>query len=289
MKHFVIGLILAGMAWLHASAQVTLDLRLAQNEFLPGESIPLAVKITNLSGQKLHFGGEPGWLTFSVESTDGFDVVKNSEVPLPEEFDLFSSQAGTLHVDLAPSFQISRTGHYKVTAVLHLKDWAASIPGTPKEFDIVNGVKLWSQNFGIPTSAGPPEMREYSLEKANYLREQLRLYLQLTDAAESRIFKTIALGPMVSFGFPEQQVDRVSQLHVLWQTGAQSFSYCVISPDGEILKRDLYELINSRPKLNVDDNGEVSVVGGMKRIPATDIPPVHPPDELPPLMPSPQK
>jgi len=273
---------LAALGWFRATAQVTVDLRLNQNEFLPGESIPLAVKITNQSGEQLHFGGNPGWLTFGVESSDGFDVVKISEVPVPADFDLFSSQAGTLHVDLAPYFQLSRIGHYKITAVLHLQDWATSINSPAKEFDLVNGVQIWSQQFGLPSAGGPPEMREFSLQKANYLREQLRLYLQVTDAAESRIYKVVALGPMVAFGYPEEQVDRNSELHVLWQTGAQSFSYCVVSPDGALEQRDLYELVNSRPKLKVDDNGDVSVVGGVKRVPAADIPTVHPPDSLPP-------
>jgi hypothetical protein len=272
---------LSAFGWFRANAQVTVDLRLDQTEFLPGEAIPLAVKITNQSGQQLHFGGHPGWLTFGVESSDGFDVVKISEVPVPADFDLFSSQAGTLHVDLAPYFQLTRIGHYKITAVLNLKELAGSINSPPKEFDLVTGVQIWSQQFGLPSAGGPPEMREFSLQKANYLREQLRLYLQLTDAAESRIFKVMALGPMVAFGYPEEQVDRNSELHVLWQTGAQSFSYCVVSPDGVLLQRDFYELINSRPKLKVDENGEVSVVGGVRRIPAADIPAVHPPDALP--------
>ena len=83
MKTFVIVLLLAGFGWFGARAQVTVDIHSEQNEFLPGEAIPLAIKITNLSGQQLHFGGDPGWLTFSVESTDGISVVKNSEVPVP--------------------------------------------------------------------------------------------------------------------------------------------------------------------------------------------------------------
>ncbi len=274
---------LTALGWFRATAQVTLDLRLDQTEFLPGEAIPLAVKITNQSGQQLHFGGQPGWLTFGVESSDGFDVVRISEVPVPANFDLFSSEVGTLHVDIAPYFQLSRIGHYKITAVLHLKDWAANINSPPKEFDLVTGVQIWSQQFGLPSAGGPPEMREFSLQKANYLREQLRLYLQVSDAAESRIYKVIALGPLGAFGYPEEQGDRNSELHVLWQTGARSFSYCVVSPDGSLRQRDLYELINSRPKLKVDDNGDVSVVGGVKRVPATDIPTVHPPDALPPV------
>ncbi len=252
-------LLLTGFVWFHAGAQVTVDIHSDYGRrFLPrrGHSA-LAIKITNLSGQQLHFGGDPGWLTFSVESSDGSDVVKISEVPLPGQFDLFSSQAGTLHVDIAPCFQLNRIGHFMVTAYLRLKDWSANITSPVKEFDVVTGVKIWSQEFGVPSVGGPPELRVFSLEKANYLREQLRLYLQLTDAAESHIYKVIPLGPMVAFGYPEERIDRTSQLHVLWQTGAQSFSYCVVSPDGKLVQRDLYELANSRPRLKVDDNGDV--------------------------------
>jgi hypothetical protein len=282
MKTCVIALAVAGLAWFRASAQVNVDVALDQAEFLPGESVPVAVKITNLSGQELHLGADAGWLTFSVESEDGVVVVKNSEVPVLGPFDLESSQMATKRVDIAPYFVISQPGRYKVTAMLHIKDWSATMASQPKDFDVVTAVKLWSQEFGLPSAGGLPQMREFALEKANYLGEQLRLYVQLSDATESRIFKMVALGPMVSFGYPEEQIDRTSQLHVLWQTGAQSFSYCVISPEGEILTRDIYDIFNSRPKLQVDDSGGVSVVGGVKRVPVSDIPPVQSPLTLPP-------
>jgi hypothetical protein len=159
-----------------------------------------------------------------------------------------------------------------------------TVNSQPATFDVITGAKLWSQDFGVPSTNGVPEMREFTLEKANYLREQLRLYVQLTDASESRVFKVFALGPMVSFGYPEEQIDRTSQLHVLWQTGGQSYSYCILSPDGVVLHRDIYDIFGSRPKLNVDDNGDVSVVGGVKRVPASEIPQVQMPDALPPAL-----
>jgi hypothetical protein len=284
MKTFAIAFILSGMVLLRASAQLTVEISMDQDEFLPGEAVPLAVKITNLSGQQLHFGADPSWLTFSVESVDGLNVIKKSEVPVLGQFDLFSSQLGIKRVDIEPSFDISRIGRYKVTAYLHIKDWAVTVNSQPATFDVITGAKLWSQDFGVPSTNGVPEMREFTLEKANYLREQLRLYVQLTDARESRVFKVFALGPMVSFGYPEEQIDRTSQLHVLWQTGGQSFSYCILSPDGVVLHRDVYDIFGSRPKLNVDDNGDVSVVGGVKRVPASEIPQVQMPDALPPAM-----
>jgi hypothetical protein len=284
MKNFAIVLALAGMTMFRASAQVvSVEITTDQDEFLPGEALPLDVKVTNHSGQQLHFGADSSWLTFSVESADGFPVVKNSEVPVQGAFDLFSSQAGIKTVDIAPYFQMNREGRYKVTAILHLTNWSVTIASPPKVFDVVGAVKLWSQNFGTPSTNGLPEMREFSLEKANYLRQQLRLYVQLTDASESRIYKVEALGPMVSFGYPEEQVDRLSQLNVLWQTGAQTFSYCLVSPSGEILHRDTYDLFNSRPRLKVDEDGNVSVVGGVKRVPASEIPAIQSPNALPAL------
>ena len=130
-------------------------------------------------------------------------------------------------------------------------------------------------------------MRKFTLEEANHLHEQLRLYIRLSDSTESRVFKVASLGPMVSFGQPEAQVDRLSQLHVLWQTGAQNFSYCLIAPDGTLLKRDTYDDFNNRPKLVIDANGDVSVVGGVRRQPATDVPAVLPPvEQLPPVAPT---
>ena len=48
-----------------------------QRQFLPSEAIPAAVRITNRSGQPLHLGADANWLTFNVESADGFIVVKN--------------------------------------------------------------------------------------------------------------------------------------------------------------------------------------------------------------------
>ena len=281
MKTFLVA-VLAALALCRASAQVTVEITMEQEQFLPSESIPLAVKITNRSGQQLHLGAEADWLTFSVESSDGFVVIKNSEVPVLGAFDLESSQMGTKRVDLQPHFAMSKHGRYKVTAMLRIKDWAQTIPSAPKFFDVISGAELWVQDFGVPTAANSvPEARKYKLEQANYLRSQLRLYVQVSDTAEARIYQVTALGPMVSFSQPEAQVDRVSQLHVLWQGGAQAFYYCIVSPNGTVLKHENYDYFASRPRLTVNESGEVLVTGGTRRVQPSELPAVKPPNELP--------
>ncbi len=281
---FILGLTL--LTLVNARAQVSVEVVLDQEQFLPSESVPVAVRITNRSGQTLHFGADANWLTFSVESADGFVVIKNSEVPVAGEFDLDSSQMATKRVDLAPYFVLSQVGRYRIVATLRIKEWNAQMSSPAKGFDVINGAKLWSQDFGLPVPAGvtnqTPEVRRYSLIEANYLRSQLRLYVQVSDESEARVFKVSAVGPLVSFSQPEAKLDRLSNLHVLYQSGAQAFTYSVVNPNGVITKQEVYDYFNSRPRLSVKDNGDVAVTGGVRRVKPAELPQVVSPNEVPP-------
>ena len=124
-------------------------------------------------------------------------------------------------------------------------------------------------------------VRKFTLIKANYLREQLRLYAQVSDPAAAVSLKVSALGPMVSFSQPEQQVARTSRLHVLWQAGARTFNYCIVNPDGTIARQETYDNFKGRPHLKVDETGEVTVRGGTRRTKSSAVPPVSAPSELP--------
>ncbi len=126
---------------------------------------------------------------------------------------------------------------------------------------MISGAKLWSQDFGVPVPAGatngPPEVRKYTLEKANYLRLQLRLYVEVSDASESRVFRVVPIGKAVSFSEPETQLDRNSNLHVLWQSGASYSTYAVVNPDGGLVRQEIYDYVNARPRLGMNDDGTV--------------------------------
>lgn len=280
----ILSLILASalLPCLHLFGQVTVEVQLEQNEFLPGEALPVTVRIVNRSGQTLHLGNDPDWLKFSIESQDGFVVMKNGEAPVKGAFTLESSQMATKHVDLAPYFDITKPGRYTVTATLHIAAWNDQIPSRAKEFNIVDGAKIWSQQVGLPLPPGAtnrtPEVRKFTLEQANYLRSQLRLYLCVTDASGNRIIKCVAIGPMVTFGQPEAQLDKSSNLYVLYQDGPRSFNYSVFNPDGERLIRQTYDYIGTRPRLQTDDQGNITVFGGRRRVAPTDVPKPKPAD-----------
>ena len=277
MRAFGLCLILLAAALLPALAQVTVEVTLEQEQFLPAESLPVAVRITNRSGQSLRLGREEDWLTFSVESRGNEVVPKLGEVPVVGEFELESSRVATKRVDLAPYFLLTRPGRYSIIATVRIKDWNESLRSPPKGFDIVEGARLWEQEIGVPNSAAgnnaTPEVRKFVLQQANYLKSQLRLYFRLTDASGARTIRVYPIGPLVSFARPEPQVDMFSNLHLLYQDGARSFSYTVINPEGEIIVRRTYDYLDKRPRLAPDDAGKILVTGGVRRPTPKDIPP----------------
>jgi hypothetical protein len=261
---------------LTAHAQVTAEIVLEQEYFLVGETIPAAVRITNRSGQTLRLGREADWLTFAVESRTGTLVGKNGEVPVVGEFELPSGKMAVRRVDLAPYFTLNQVGRYQLSASVRIPEWEASVSARPKFFEVINAAKIWHQDFGMPVQPGAtnqmPEVRRYTLEKANYLRGKQRLSLRLTDGAGSRVFKIVPIGGMVSFSDPDAQLDRQNRLHVLYQFGARLYLYVVFTPDGEMVIRQTHEITGARPRLQPDDAGGLVVVGGGRRLSDDDIP-----------------
>ena len=256
------------------SAQVSVALALDQDQFLPGESLMVGVRITNFSGQTLHLGKDSDWLHITIEGRDNYVVPTTADLPVQGEFDVESSKIVTRRVDVAPYFALTGPGRYMVSATVKLKDWDKELVSKQQSFDIIAGTTLWEQDVGVSAPAAshrPPEVRKYALQQAIHLK-RMKLYVRVTDQAGSRIFRVFPIGPLISFSSPEHQIDKSSNLHVLYQTGAKSFNYSVINPDGKLLIRQTYEYSDTRPILRMDGEGRIFVGGGNRRISSDDLP-----------------
>ncbi|HPU57855.1 MAG TPA: hypothetical protein PLH97_16485 [Verrucomicrobiota bacterium] len=256
-------------------AQVSVDFSLDQEHFLPGEAIRATVRITNRSGQTLYFRTNEHWLSFSMESVAGHPVTGQSDILLDEEVVLPSSKRAVVpDLDLEPRFRLSTPGRYLVTATVWIREWNRVVKSEPKSFDIITGSKLWEQVVGLPIPPGrtntTPELRRYVLHQANYLKDQLTLYVQIVDS-DGSVRRVFPIGRMLSFGQPEPQVDGRSNLHVLYQDDPRSFNYHVIDPDGIILVRQWHDY-TTRPRLKADEKGNIYVVGGTRRPTPNDLP-----------------
>lgn len=264
----------------HAAAQLSVEIVTDQEQFLRDEGIQLKVRVTNRSGQTLRLGTDNDWLSFNVDSHEGVAITKLGDVPVRGEFLLESAHVATRQVDLAPSFDLTEPGRYVVTATVRVKDWASEMSSKPKHIEVVRGTKIWEQEFGVPAASGFPEVRRYILQQAQY-QKQLRLYLRIADANDQPVFKVQPLGTLVSFSRPEAQVDQNSDLNVIFQNGARSFSFLVVRPDGSITLRQTYDYTSTRPALRANDEGRIYVSGGARRYAANDLPaPLPPPTNV---------
>ncbi len=263
---------LVGWIVLPAGAQVDVRISTTQEQFLPAESLEVAVKIGNFTGAPLKLGTHPHWIAFTVERSDGGVVNKVSEPADVGEFTLQQSTTGTLRFDIAPQFALQQPGTYRITATLTPIDGRETFASAPLLVEIINGVRLnEDRTFGFQKPDGSMEYRKFILQQANFLKH-LRLYLRVTDANESQTLKVLQLGPMVTFEPPRWVMDRQSHLHVLHQLGPDNFRYHDIDPDGEIRVRQTWRFSGRRPELRVNESGQIAVVGGVRRPDRSDLP-----------------
>lgn len=276
--------VLLGLSLQPARSQgsgILVELILEETIFLPGEEIPVGVRVSNLAGRPVTFADHPRWLTFYVESKNGDIPDRLRELPLRPAFTLEPAKAGTTWWDIGQCFDLLRGGQYNVRAEVLVTDWDQSLLSAPAQITIQPARKFWETAFGVPPDPdrpeATPEIRRFALQTAVRERER-RLYARVTSEDEGHIFRVVLLDRMLSFSNPEQQLDGSSQLHVLFQTGGSSYTYTVIDPNGEMVVRQRHDIASGiRPRLVKANNGQIAVTGGVRFPTPMDIPPYTPP------------
>jgi len=279
MRKFAILLVLLTAAHV-AQAQpngVTAELQIEQDQYLPDEDMPVKVRIVNRSGQPVVLGVDKQWITFDIVGEHEYVVPKLAEMEVRGPFTLLSGQAVTKAFNPTPYFNFRRTGRYRLGAIVKVPQWKEEIACKPVSFTILEGLPLPdfdNMSFGVPPPPGvtnqAPEVRRYSLLKVSYV-DQVKLYFRLTDE-RGRTLRVFPLARMVDFGRPSAQIDAANNLHVLFQTGARSFTYNILDPNGALLARQCHEYTQTRPSLRLGDDGQISVGGGRRVWTTDDVP-----------------
>ena len=291
MRFLAVALVLTSRAW---AQTVTIEIDAPQDVYLPGETVQLHVHIKNKSGRRLHFGDDREWLTFSVTAHNRKQVPKVRAADVEGEFDLENGFEATRKVEINPAYNLNALGFYLATATVRVRELAVELTSpVPCKFEVVRGLKLWDQDFGVPLREGEPastipETRRFSLIQLR-TTNQIRLYYRLADASDHLPIRVVSLGQIVAFTPPEAQMDRYCNLHVLFQSYRRTFTHSIVSPDGELLGRTAYDVGTSRPGLKLDERNHVVVSGGFRMNSTNDIPAIPRsmiPRPLPPLPPA---
>jgi hypothetical protein len=259
-----------------AQAQVTVELELEKSRLLPRESLLTKLKIVNFSGQTLVFGEDNYWLQFQIVSETGEEILPIADPPpVKGRFTVESSIRATKEIDIAPYYELERTGRYTLSAKVYVQQWGKLLTAKPVKFDVTNGTVLWEQIFGLPLKKGDPpgqpiEVRRYVLQQAKHLNA-MSLYARVDNGKGGKVHRVLPVCPMVSFNKPTAQVGPKGNLHVLCQTGAREYNYSMIDPDGKIIARRHYFITKTRPRLDFK-KGQIIVAGGFQVIRPDDLP-----------------
>src|SRR5260221_12392928 len=87
-----------------ALGQVKVEVITDQDQFLPGETLRIGVRITNHSGPTLAPGNDPNWIRILVDARDGSFVPITADRPVGGTFDVESATPVTRRFDLSPDF-----------------------------------------------------------------------------------------------------------------------------------------------------------------------------------------
>lgn len=245
-----------------ASAQVMVTLQMARNNFVAGESISVAVTVTNQTGQDLVLqnDGRFGWIDFNVTSQRGVPltpVARSSAggVKVPQ------GRSVTKTFDLAALFPLREAGNFSVYSIVRM-------PGRDQQsftsnrllFNVVPGAPYWTQKIGVPGKPG--QTREYRVLNFNNGNKSM-LYAQVNDTRTGASLQTHSLGEVLLFRKPTVVLDRSQVMHVLYLTTPSIWSHARIGPDGAMLGLEYHKRGASDPTLLTMENGNVQVGGSV--------------------------
>ena len=244
-------------------------------EYLPNEPLNVRLSIKNISGEPVILGQDKDWIKFTIFDLDLKPVHHRGSVPAGEVFVVDDKNSVDKYFNIGPFFNLSDAGRYSIQAHIKVRRWKETISASAPAVRVVRGVSIMTLRQGIPdliNKSKKPEIRAYTLiRKRNQGRTHL--YVRVEEEKGKAVYNVQPLGGIVSFAKPEFHLDQSRYAHAIFQNGSRSYLYCVIDSDGEMSKRQTYEIYRQvRPTFSLDDRGDIVVRGGRRVTSDSDIP-----------------
>jgi hypothetical protein len=254
-----------------SAAQINVQLDFKRQLFVLYEPIVAVVSIDNLSGRPLVLENvdEQRWFGFTIETGDGRPVP-----PINPDYELAPvaiapGEKLTRAVNLTPLFPMQEFGPYRVKATVYAEAFGRFFSSRPETVEITDGRPIWQEVVGVPGGEGAPQLRTVTL-LTHKLSRSTRLYARIEDKQRGKIYAMHQLGPYLSFGRPDVELDQRNEVHVLQNSAPKQFLYTHLGLAGEILGQQAYLEAGGRPQLVKDKQGQVQVVGGRPYTPGEE-------------------
>ena len=247
---------------LHAQIQVGLEIK--RKFLMVYEPIVATVTVTNLAGRDITLADSPtqSWFGFQINRADGELVpplnpdYKLSPLTIP------AGQTVKRSIVLNTIYPVRELGLYRVRATIYFAAMEKYYQSQLINLEISEGRTVWQQVVGVPDGVeGAGSTRKLSLLCFRQ-SESTMIYARIEDVDSGTVFTTMALGRVIAGLDPEAQVDLQNNLHVLQVCKAKTLLYSCIGLNGELLFQNTYYAVKTRPTLQRNAAGAITVVGG---------------------------
>lgn len=249
-----------------AADTITVGIESDEKTFVPGEEITVKVWIRNFSGREIRTGADKGWLSFMVKDSGSTSVPVMRESKFLKPFTVPHGREAKVKVNLSEYLRFYETGQFAVQPVVQTGSGSEDFKvGSAFRFNIVQPASIREQAFGVmEPGAKKARTRVYTVQRLT--RKKQELFVRVVDQEANSIVGLANLGQIVAFARNvSAQTDRVSNYHVLHQSGAKQYRYHVVTPSGKIIRRWVYSIeYGSRPVLSMTEEGMVRIVGGTR-------------------------
>lgn len=231
-------LLLAGMAIpTPVAAQLNVTLRVPHSRVLQYEPVTLRVVLENNSGRPIEFFGNENdaRMELAVELAPGRPVLPTKPMDFGPAVTIPPGESKEILVDLLDFFEMEETGPHTVFARVH---WAGKVfVSSHLYLDMVPGMEI--ERMVTSTTHGPPALNTFSLRTLHRKRGDF-LFLRIENEDLGLCYGVYELGRLLRTYPPALRIDSAGYVHVLHQSGPNSYTHSVFTAEGDPLKLDVH-------------------------------------------------
>lgn len=238
-------------------AQLEVSLKPQRQEYMLGEDIFVELMLYNNSDTSLVLDRTPehSWLTIIARRAgENIDLSPKVRANFPKVI-LGPAQKMAYKINLNQIYNMPVDGTYRVNAVVCLADRKTSFTSHKARFRISNGALV--KKFTTHVRGKRLEMRA----KLSRIDGRDAVFGQVADADSGRVLGAAHMGQYLNFMEPCLLLDAKQNLHMLFQSTPEFFTYSILSTTGKCSHSQIYKRVPGGPLNLVSAGGLISVIG----------------------------
>lgn len=220
-----------------AQAQIEIQLQPVRKDYIVGEDASFRITITNQTDSVVQLRNTPGrpWLNISLSrrGTQG-PLSPAATVKFPE-ITLTAASTRSFEFSIKSMYRLSIAGSYTAVATLRMPDGQSTYSSNRAMFNLKNGGKI--REFNIQ-ARGERICLSLRLTEIN---GKPCLFGQATNIDTNQVIGSCLLAEYLNFMKPSVLLDGAYNMHVLFQSSPEFYTYAVMNTHGKCASAKLYK------------------------------------------------